>query len=142
MTRVLLIGFIVINSTLLMSTNLIPAGNGEAEATRSLKRLKGNKPVAYFKESNPYNPWGLNMYFYEPIQNSYHLESTDELEKLKIANPDMIICVRNKYLSEESLVSVVENLNMKIVNQTTPNWMNSLFQIYGYKADDDFSFLR
>ena len=56
LTRILLIGFIGINSTLLISTSLIPAGNGEAKAARSLKRLKGNIPVAYFKESNPYNP--------------------------------------------------------------------------------------
>lgn len=142
LTRVLLVGFIGINSTLLFSTSLIPAGNGETKAARRLKSIKKNQPVAYFKDSNPYNPWGLNMYFYEPIQNYYQLESVEELEKLKITNPQMLICVRNKYLYEEAVQSASQRLNLKVVHRSSPEWMKFLFKIYGSKSDEYFTIVR
>lgn len=142
LTRLLLISFIGINTTLLLSTSLIPAGNGEAKTARTLKKMKENRPVAYFKDSNPYNPWGLNMYFYAPIQHPYQLESTEELEKLKIANPEMLICVRNKYLSEEDFQSIRQRLKLKIVHRSTPEWMNFLFKTYGSKTDEYFILMK
>ena len=142
LTQVLLVSFIGINSILLLSSSLIPAGNGETKTARILKSMRENQSVAYFKDSNPYNPWGLNMYFYEPIQNPYQLESTEELEKLKIANPDMLICVRNKYLSEEAFQSTSQRLKLGVVHQSTPDWMSFLFKIYGSKSDEYFTVLK
>ncbi len=142
LTRGLLIGFLVINSTLLISASMIPAGNGETKTARRLKSISENRPVAYFKDSNPNNPWGLNMYFYEPIQNPYQLESTEELEKLKIANPEMIICVRNKYLSEDTFQSTSQKLKLEVVHRSTPERMRFLFKIYGSKSDEYFTIVK
>ena len=140
--RFLLIGFIGINSTLLISTSMIPAGNAETKTARRLKKMKENRPVAYFKDSNPYNPWGLNMYFYEPIQNAHQIESIEDLKSLKIANPNALICVRSKHLSEKDFQSAMKKLELEVVDRSTPQWMNALFRVYGSKTDEYFTIVK
>lgn len=130
---------IAINSIALGTASLTPAGNGETKITKTLHQKAKGHNIVYYVQSDPFSPWGLPMYFYDPIPDAYKISTADSLMKLLQLDHDLLICARNKYISDPEFQHIVATQKLEAVSYSVHPNTSILFNLYGKKTDEYFT---
>lgn len=135
------IGFLtiimIINTITLLVASIKPAGVGRIKITEEIHKhnQKEKLYVIYTEGNNPYSPWTITTNFYSE-NNAIFIEAnklTDESIDMK---SEIVFVFTKKEANNPLSIKVIDELNLKEVCKSVPDFTIPLLKLYGYRTKD------